>query len=34
MEVICGYGIRLGSDCGGLEGKASHVTCVQVEGGE
>jgi len=31
MEVICGYGVRLGSDCGGLEGKTGHVMCVQAE---
>jgi len=31
MEVICGSGVRLGSDCGGLEGKAGHVTCVHAE---
>ena len=27
MEVICGYGVRLGSDYCGLEGKVGHVMC-------
>ena len=31
MEVICGYGVRLGSVCGRLEDKAGHVMCVQAE---
>jgi len=28
MDGICGYGIRLGSECGGLEGKAGRVMCT------
>jgi len=34
MEVICGYEVRLGSDCGGLEDKAGHVYVCTGRHGE